>query len=116
MISRQKTASVHLKPMELPGRSTQDVLVFSLRSKNNCLSLYPICVNTIYDIQCTNDMVEREASPLVPSFELKPTTAQVQIVCRFMKHIGLTPRMATHTAQKHFQETEESSRDFIAMM
>jgi len=61
-------------------------------------------------------MVAREAARLVPSFEQKSTTAQVQIVRRFTKHLGLTQRMATHTAQKHFRETEESSRDFIAMM
>ena len=67
-------------------------------------------------IQCTNRMVAREAARLVPSFEQKSTTAQVQIVRRFTKHLGLTQRMATHTAQKHFRETEESSRDFIAMM
>ena len=31
-------------------------------------------------------------------------------------YLGLTQSMATHTAQKHFREAEESSRDFIAMM
>ena len=67
-------------------------------------------------IQCTNRMVAREAARLVPTFEQKSSTAQVQIVCRFTQHLGLTQHMATHTAQKHFRETKESSRDFIAMM
>jgi hypothetical protein len=61
-------------------------------------------------------MVVREATRLVPLFEQKSTTAQVQIVHRFTKHLGLTQRMAIHMAQKHFRETEESSRYFIAMM
>ena len=67
-------------------------------------------------IQCTNRMVVRKSSRLVPAFGEKSSTAQVQVVRRFTKHLGLTQRVATHTAQKHFRETEESSRDFIAMM
>ena len=67
-------------------------------------------------IQCNNRMVAREASRLVPSFEQKSSTVQVQIVRRVTKRLGSTQRMATHTAKKHFRETEESSRDFIAMM
>ena len=67
-------------------------------------------------IQCTNRMVGREASRLLPAFCEKSSTAQEQVVRRFTKHLGLTQRMATHTAQKHFLETEDSSRDFIAMM
>ena len=67
-------------------------------------------------VQCTNRMVGREASRLLPAFCEKSSTAQEQVVRRFTKHLGLTQRMATHTAQKHFRETEDSSRDFIAMM
>jgi hypothetical protein len=40
----------------------------------------------------------------------------VQIVHRFTKHLGLTQRIATYTAQKHFKETEEESKDFLEMM
>ncbi len=61
--------------------------------------------------QCTNRMVAREAARLVPAFEQKSSTAQVQIVRHFTKHLGFTQRMATHTArnisgkQKILQET-----------
>ena len=67
-------------------------------------------------IQCTNRMVGREASRLLPAFCEKSSTAQEQVVRRFTKYLGLTQRMATHNAQKHFRETKDSSRDFIAMM
>jgi len=58
-------------------------------------------------IQFTNRMVAREATCLVTAFEQKSSTAQVQIVHCFMKHLGLTQRMTTHMAQKKFRETED---------
>ena len=67
-------------------------------------------------IQCTNRMVAREAARLVPSFEQKSTTVQVQIVHCFTELLGLIQRMATHTTQKHIWETDDCSRDFIAIM
>ncbi len=42
--------------------------------------------------------------------------AKKKVVTRFTKHIGLTHRAATHTAQKHFVDTQEESNHFIAMM
>ena len=58
-------------------------------------------------IQCTNRMVAREAARLVPSFEQKSTTAQVQIVRHFTKHLGLTQRMATHTPRNIFAKPKK---------
>jgi hypothetical protein len=56
-------------------------------------------------IQCTNRMVAIEAKRLVPSFKQKSTTAQVQILRRFTKHLGLMQCMATSGKQKNPQET-----------
>jgi hypothetical protein len=42
--------------------------------------------------------------------------AKENAVHRYMKSVGLTQRAATHIAQKHFTETENNMRDFIAMM
>ena len=53
---------------------------------------------------------------VVPTFQDRTAAAQEQILRRFTKHIGLTQRVATHTAQNHFKETEDDSKDFIAMM
>jgi hypothetical protein len=61
-------------------------------------------------------MVMREASRIVPEFLAKTSTAKEQIIRRFNKQLGLTHRVATHTAQKHYKETENESKDFIAMM
>jgi hypothetical protein len=61
-------------------------------------------------------MVAREAARILPSFQQKTLVAREQIVRRFTKSMGLTQRAATHTAQKHFIETQIESRDFISMM
>lgn len=67
-------------------------------------------------VQTTNHMVIREASRLLPSFGVKSFHAKEQIVHRLTKQLGLTRRVATHTAQKHFKETEKEAKDFIAMV
>ena len=63
-----------------------------------------------------HQMVSREVACIVLAFHNKTTTAKVQIVRRFTKHLGLSQHVATHTAQKHFKETEAESKDFIAMI
>ena len=67
-------------------------------------------------IQLTNRMVLREAARILPAFKEKSTRAKELAVHRFTRSVGLTQRQATHTAQKHFSETEADARDFIAMM
>ncbi len=67
-------------------------------------------------VQCTNQMVMREASRIVPELLAETSAAKEQIIRRFTKQLGLTHRVATHTAQKHYKETENESKDFIAMM
>jgi hypothetical protein len=67
-------------------------------------------------VQTTNHMVLREASRLLPSFNLKSFHAKHQAVNRITKQLGFTRRVATHTAQKHFKETEKESKDFINMV
>jgi len=67
-------------------------------------------------VQCTNRMVMREASRIVPAFLAKTSAAKEQIIRHFTKHIGLTHHVATHTAQKHCKETENEMKDFIVMM
>jgi len=62
-------------------------------------------------------MLSREAACIVLAFHHKTTMAKVvQIVHCFTKHLGLIQRVATHTAQKHFKDTEAESKDFIAMI
>ena len=46
-------------------------------------------------IQCTNCMVVREASHLVPAVGEKLSAVQVQVVHRFTKHLGLTQERFT---------------------
>ena len=78
--------------------------------------LQPVTKLRDQGLQMTNQMVSSEAARIVPAFHNKTTTAKVQIERRFTKHLGLTQRVATHTAQKHFKETEAESKDFVAMI
>jgi hypothetical protein len=75
-------------------------------------------INTFreHGIQTTTQMVVREASRLQPSFQMKSSHAKLQAASRFTRHLGFTRRVATHTAQKHFKETERESKDFITMV
>jgi hypothetical protein len=66
-------------------------------------------------IQLTNRMVGQEAARLLLAFKDKTTRAKELVVHRFTKSVGLTQRSATHTAQKHYTETEAAAKDFIAM-
>ena len=50
---------------------------------------------------------------MLPAFRDKPLNARKKAVLRFTKRVGLSYRVATHTAQKNFQETKEESRHFI---
>ena len=75
-----------------------------------------ICKLRDQGIQCTNQMVMREAAPLVPSFLGKSVTAKEHIVRHFTKHLGLTQRTAMHTTQKHYKDIKNEAKDFIAMM
>ena len=61
-------------------------------------------------------MVTRETACILPAFQEKMISSREQIIRRFTKSIGLTHRAATHTAQKHFKETQVESSDFITMM
>jgi hypothetical protein len=67
-------------------------------------------------VQVTNKMVEREASRLLPSFKNKTPRSKELCVFRFTRSLGLTQRAATHTAQKHFNETARDAKDFIDMV
>ena len=67
-------------------------------------------------VQVTNRMVLREARSLLSDFKNKSRRAQEFAVCRFTRSIGLTYRCATHTAQKHFKETQLESSNVIAIM
>ncbi len=84
-----------------PVKSTLQKFIFTIREQG---------------VQVTNKMVEREASRLLPSFKNKTPRAKELSVFRFTKSIGLTQRSATHTAQKHFNETAGDAKDFIDMM
>ena len=53
---------------------------------------------------------------IVPTFQDRTAAAQEDVVHHFTKHIGLTHCVATHTAQKHFKETADDTKDLIAMM
>ncbi len=67
-------------------------------------------------VQVTNRMVMREAGRLLPAFKAKTRRAQELAIHRFTQSVGLAYRCATHTAQKHFMDTEAYSKDFIAVM
>jgi hypothetical protein len=53
---------------------------------------------------------------LLPAFAEKSFHTKEQAVYRLTKQLGFTCRVATHTAQKHFKETEHISQDFMAMV
>jgi hypothetical protein len=67
-------------------------------------------------IQIINWIVLREAACILHAFKEKSTRAKELAVHRFTRSVGLTQHQATHTAQKHFSETEADTQDFIAMM
>ena len=67
-------------------------------------------------IQLTNRMVEQEAARILPVFRHKTVRAKAAAVHCFTRPMGLTQRTATHTGQKHHTQTEDISKDFIAMM
>lgn len=67
-------------------------------------------------IQVSRRMIRQEACRLLPNFKDKSIVAKDSAVLRFTKSMGLSNRAATHTAQKHFQETEEESKHFIEFM
>lgn len=67
-------------------------------------------------IQLTNRMMGREASRILPSFKDKTVRAKAVAIHRFTRSLGLVQRTATHTAQKHFTETTDESKDFISMI
>ena len=67
-------------------------------------------------IQVSTRMIHQEASRLMPAFRNKTILAKDAAVLRFTKRLGLSIRAATHTAQKHFLETEVESQDFIAFI
>ncbi len=67
-------------------------------------------------IQVSTRMIRQEASRILPNFREKTIVAKDAAVLRFVKRAGLSLRTATHTAQKHFLETEEESKHFIAFI
>ena len=67
-------------------------------------------------IQVSTRMIRQEACRLLPNFRDKSIVMKNSVVLRFTKSIGLSNRAATHTAQKHFHETEQESKHFIEFM
>ena len=67
-------------------------------------------------IQLSTRMLRQEACRVLPSFRERTLEAKKKAVNRFTKKMGLSHRMATHTAQKNFHETEEESCHFIQFM
>jgi hypothetical protein len=63
-------------------------------------------------IQVSMHMVCQEACRLLMSFRSKSIVAKNLAVLCFTKSIGLSNHAAMHTAQKHFQETEQESKHF----
>jgi hypothetical protein len=61
-------------------------------------------------------MVRQEACRLLPLFRDKSIIVMKKSITRFTKHMGLSLRSATHTAQKNFLEMEQESKHFIAMV
>ena len=66
-------------------------------------------------IQVGTHLLHQETSRLLPLFRSKIIDAKKNIINHFTKQLGLTCHAATHTAQKHTQETEEESKHFIAL-
>ena len=60
-------------------------------------------------------MMGREAGCLLHSFKDKPVRAKAVAIHHFTHVIMLAQHAATHTAQRHFDETEDDAKDFIAM-
>jgi len=58
-------------------------------------------------IQVSTRMLRQEAYRLLPSFRDKSLEARKKAVNRFTKKMGLAHRVATHTVQRNYQETEE---------
>ena len=67
-------------------------------------------------IQVSTLMLRQQACRLLPSFRDKSLEAKKKAVNGFTKKMGLAHRVATHTAQRNYQETEEESRHFIQFM
>ena len=57
-----------------------------------------------------------EAARLLLVFKHKTMRAKAVAVHCFTQSMGLTQCAATHTAQKHHSQTEDVTKDFIAMM
>jgi hypothetical protein len=69
-----------------------------------------------FGIQVSTCMIHQEACRVLPNFRGKSIVDKNSAVLHFTKSIGLSNSAATHTAQKHFQETEAESKHFIAFM
>jgi len=67
-------------------------------------------------IQVSTRMIHQEACHLLPNFRGKSIIAKNSVILCFIKSIGLSNRAATHTAQKHFQDTKQESKHFIEFM
>jgi hypothetical protein len=67
-------------------------------------------------IQVSTRMIHQEACRLIPIFREKSLVARNAAVGRFVKRMGLSHRAATHTAQKHYKETQEESTHFMEVM
>ena len=52
----------------------------------------------------------------LPSFKDKSIGAKAVSTHHFTHSLGLLQHAATHTAQKHFTETTDDAKDFIAMI
>jgi hypothetical protein len=78
-----------------------DCFVFKVRQQGIQVSIHMIC---------------QEACHLLPNFRSKSIVAKNSAILCFITRIRLTYHAATHTAQKHFQETKEESKHFIEFM
>jgi hypothetical protein len=79
------------------------------------LSQFIVCARH-NDVQVSTHMICREAARLLPAFQEKMLLARNTAVGLFVKKMGLSHRAATHTAQKHFKETQEEASHFIEFM
>ena len=69
-----------------------------------------------HGIQLNTRMIRQEACCLLPNFRGKSIVAKNLAILRFTTSIWLSNCAATHTAQKHFQETKQESKHFIKFL
>jgi len=97
------TQKIHPGPPSYLSAIKQDLSCCVFETRQHCIQL-----NTY--------MIHQDAWHLLPNFRGKFIVAKNSDVLCFTKSIGLSNHAATHTAQKHFQETKQDSKHFIKFM